>query len=107
MQLQYILAIVCGGLFIVLMIANIITYSQSVKKAKIQRQTLEKMYADKNLNEMKYDFAIIDEETEDLLSGTEDIYLQAAAASTDEDPAVFGQLSIEGLEEITGDYKPE
>ncbi|MDE5729009.1 MAG: hypothetical protein K2I20_02400 [Clostridia bacterium] len=105
MPFEYIIAIVCGSVFAVLFIANIIVYYLNAKKKKLAREELEKMYADKNLAKMKYDSVAYDKETEELIKNAEASNEIKPVASAEEEK--YNQLVIEGLEEITGDYKPE
>jgi len=105
MSVEYIIAIVCGSVFAVLFIANLIVYVLNAKKEARVRSGLEKMYADKNLVKMKYDFVAYDEETEELIKNAVASDEIKPVRSGDEDN--YNQLVIEGLEEITGDYKPE
>ena len=104
MLVEYIIAIVCGSVFAVLLIANIIVYVLNAKKQARLFEELKKMYADKNLVKMTYDFVSYDEETEEHVAG-EDAEDEIQAVEDEE--SSFNQLVIEGLEEITGDYKPE
>ncbi len=105
MPVEYIISIVCGSVFAVLFIANLIVYVLNAKKEARVRSGLEKMYADKNLVKMKYDFVAYDEETEEIIKNAAMSDEIKPVRSGDEDN--YNQLVIEGLEEITGDYKPE
>lgn len=105
MPIEYIIAIICGSLFAVLFVTNAIVCILNAKKEARVREELEKMYADKNLVAMRYDFVAYDEEIEELTAN-------AAAGdeikpTAEEEQSSFSQMVIEGLEEITGDYKPE
>ena len=104
MPIEYIIAIVCGSLFAVLLVTNIIVYILNAKKEARVREELEKMYADKNLVAMRYDFVAYDEEIEEL---TANAIAGDEIKPAEEEQTSFSQMVIEGLEEITGDYKPE
>ena len=104
MPIEYIIAIACGSLFAVLFVTNVIVYFIHAKKEARIREELEKMYADKNLVAMRYDFVAYDEEIEEL---TANAASGEEIKPTDEEEPSFSQMVIEGLEEITGDYKPE
>lgn len=105
MPVEYIIAIICGSIFLILFIANVVVYFINAKKQKRVREELEKMYADKNLVKMKYDIFAYDKETEELIKNAESSNEIKPVGSAEEDG--YNQLVIDGLEEITGDYKPE
>lgn len=112
MEPQYIVAIAAGSIFLLLfMIFIILSVYKHKAEARIQ-ESLEKQYADENLAKMEYDFAVYDEETARMLSGEDNkpvtqvsIYdvLSEDLAQPEE---VFGKIENDGLEEITGNYKP-
>ena len=104
MPFEYIIAIICGSIFLILFIANLIVYFLNAKKEAAVYEELEKMYSDKNLVKMKYDFAAYDKETEELMKNAG---ASGEIKTAETDDSYFSQLVIEGLEEITGDYKPE
>ena len=49
MPFEYIIAIICGSIFLILFIANLIVYFLNAKKEAAVYEELEKMYSDKNL----------------------------------------------------------
>lgn len=112
MAFEYIVSIVIGGLFALMFLIFLIAYGRAENKKFKLYDELEKIYSDKNLVKMDYDFAVYDEETEKILSSMqakegqlviEDVIgLEAAAV----DSTVFGTVDTDGLEEITGNYKP-
>lgn len=114
MELKYILAIVGGGLFLIAVIVFLVYLIRIRNKEAEQMEYLEKMYSDKNLVKMDYDFAVYDEETEKILAQMhnnddgqltiDDVMAKANLASGD---TVFGTVDTEGPEEITGNYKPD
>lgn len=113
MEAEYIMAIVVGSLFLVLFVVFIIFYVKNKKEEELQRQRLEQMYADKNLVKMEYDYSDYDEETERILAArTErrkqisfnDIYPSAIPSAEN---SASTTVDADGLEEITGNYKPE
>lgn len=69
-----------------------------------RRRQIKEMYNDPSLPKMEYDFANYDDRTERLISAShaegqlsiDDLMLDAPASTPDE-----------GLEEITGNYKPD
>lgn len=113
MPLKYIIIISGASLFFLLFLLYIILAARRRKRNALRRLEIEKMYSDKNLATMEYDCAVYDEETEKLIakqmqSGQmtiDDVMASAVAAAADEN--VFQTVEKEGLEEITGNYKPE
>lgn len=112
MDPKYIVAIVAGGVFLVLFIVFIIVSAYRRKiEARLQAR-IAKEYSDENLAKMEYDFAVYDEETVKLLSGAAEIPVTQVSIYDvlSEDLAqpeeVFGKIESEGMEEITGNYKP-
>ncbi len=113
MEPKYIVAIVVGGIFFIMLVTYVIFTVRIGYLEKLRRSEIEKMYSDKNLVKMDYDFAIYDEETAKLLAENErksgqltiDDVLADSGLAVDE--SVFGTIDSEGLEEITGNYKPE
>ena len=70
-------------------------------------EQLSKMYADPNLAKMEYDFAMYDEETERLVDRAMGKGGQASAnPDGDQQLSFLGAADTEGIEEITGNYKP-
>lgn len=113
MDVKFIVTIVAGSLFLLLFLVFIILSVRRKNKEAQQRQRLEQMYADKNLVKMDYDFIAYDEETEKLVgempvtSGQMSIHDIDPSAVTSFDSVVFQTVDTDGLEEITGNYKPE
>jgi len=112
MELWLILSTVLGGIYVILLTAYLIVFVRTKKKAAQLRTDLAKMYADPNLAKMDYDFCVCDEETEELInkmqSGEGQAFDAAAGESRPSTAAgsVFGAVETDGLEEITGNYKP-
>lgn len=113
MQVEYIVAICAGSVFLLLFLVFIILSAQRKKKAKLLSLRLEQMYADKNLVKMEYDFLVYDEETEKIITDRSDNGGQMSIADIDptaipeSDDDIFQTVDTEGLEEIVGHYKPE
>ena len=104
MEVKYIVSIAAGSLFVFLfLIAVGVFIFSKVQENKLHRQ-IYMMYYDDNLKKMQYDFANYDDETERIMSAPnkdgqltiEDVLFDAAVSAPDE-----------GLEEITGNYKPD
>ncbi|MDE6505050.1 MAG: hypothetical protein K2L42_04190 [Clostridia bacterium] len=113
METKFILLIICSGIFIATLVAYIVVYFLKKRKEEAKAEELAKMYADKNLSKMEYDCAVYDEETEKLLDSrqrpdgqmTIDDVIKSEAAFAED--SVFQTVEKEGMEEITGNYKPE
>jgi len=72
-----------------------------------KQEDIEKMYSDKNLVKMDYDFMEYDEETLKLLTEKNGYASQITIDDLiTRSPADAGKTEPEGLEEITGSYKP-
>ena len=114
MNPEYIIAIVTGGVFLILLLSFVIVYGVRRSNHKKFQKQLDEAYLGGNLAKMEYDFAAYDEETEKILerlsAGAEkqvtiDDVLSDNKSALPED--VFAKIDTEGLEEITGNYKPE
>ncbi len=109
MEAQYIVAIVSGGIFLILILTYIILRVIRDKKELREKARISQIYNDEALEKMEYDFAMYDEESDELLNEQSSHEGQAAV---NEEPAVqheevFAKVDSEGMEEITGNYKPE
>lgn len=113
MEPEYIVAISVGGLYLLIFFIYIIVACKKQKREKALNSRLAAAYSDEELVKMEYDFAVYDEETSRMLSGgkpagerqvTIDDVL---SGSEPDDAAVFGKIETEGMEEITGNYKPD
>ncbi len=113
MEPKYIVAITAGGIFLILFLVFIILAAHRQKVEKRLQERLDKEYSNENLAKMEYDFANYDDETVKMLSADSEksetqvtIYdvLSEELAQPEE---VFGKIESEGMEEITGNYKPE
>lgn len=114
MELIYILSIVAGSLFVLMLLIFLCMYINGVRKLNAKQNELRKMYSDKNTPKMDYDFAVYDEEVQrKLQSGvmedgqlTIDDVMRAGNTQT-VDETVFASVELEDVEEITGNYQPE
>jgi len=112
LEFKYIFAIVCGGIFFIAFIACLVVTFRTKKREERRMAYIYNMYADKNLVKMEYDCAVYDSETERLLEmrdyGEGQISINEIMShnSTDTDDTFFVTVDTEGLEEITGNYKP-
>ena len=114
METKYIVTIVVCGTFVLLCLVYLI-YALYLRKLRIRKkEEITKNYTDKNLAQMQYDFAVYDKETERMLErGSEmpeeqvTIYDVLSANKAYRKEEVFGKIEEEGIEEITGNYKPE
>ncbi len=107
MELWQIMAIVLSALFFIILLIFIVTYSRGKARREERDEQLSKMYADPNLAKMEYDFAMYDEETERLVDRAMGKGGQASAnPDGDQQLSFLGAADTEGIEEITGNYKP-
>ena len=104
MEVKYIATIIIAGIFLMLLLVWLCTYFYNKRKSAAQHKQIKDMYNDPELAKMEYDFASYDDRVERMISAShtdgqltiDDVMLEAPAAAPDE-----------GLEEITGNYKPE
>ncbi len=109
MDVKYIYALVALSLFVLLLIIAAVTFYKRDKAEWIRRLKFEDMYAG-NIAKMEYDFAIYDRETELLLerrNHSGQITLEDVLPEARESQDIFGKIDSDGVEEITGNYKPE
>ena len=110
---MYILSIVAGSLFVLLLLIFICMYINDNRKNNAKQNELRQMYADKNTPKMDYDFAVYDEEIQRKLqpNAMEDGQLTIDdVMRTDDltaDETVFAAVEMEDVEEITGNYQPD
>ncbi len=114
MELKYIVAIAAGGLFLLLFLINLLVAAHRRKVERQLQDHLDEVYSDKNLAKMEYDSAVYDEETAKMIAKhrQEDekqvtIYDVLTDGKLTPPEEVFGKIENEGMEEITGNYKPE
>ena len=113
MKPEYILLISGGGVFLLLMFIYLIVAFERYKKAKRDRESLQKSYADENLQKMEYDVAYYDKKSFKLYYNNEsarqvtiDDLIEGSAEETDfAEKAIFTHVEDEGVEEIKGTYK--
>ena len=101
---QYILSIVVFAVFALMLIMWLGTYIFNRYKENKLRRQIEDMYNDENLAKMEYDFASYDDKTERMISTS------TAEGQITIDDVIFDNLANvvdEGMEEITGNYKPD
>lgn len=107
MELWQIMAIVLGAVFLITLLIFIVVYVRNKSSEEERGEQLAKMYADPNLAKMEYDCAVYDEETERLLTRAVGRNGQIAAnTEADQQLSFLGAPDTEGIEEITGNYKP-
>ena len=114
MEPKYIFAIVALSIFLVLFIIFFAVLAHKRKmEAKLQAWLYE-VYSDKNLVKMDYDTS--DEDEPVRLSGAH-VQTEAVKAEEVRDEikeelqqkveGLYDKIEIEGIEEITGNYKPQ
>lgn len=103
MTTPYIIIIVAGSLYALLFFIGLIVYVYGRQKQFEKQRMIEAMYADPGLAKMDYDFSMYDERTSRLISVSHsDGQLTIDDLIADNTPGTFE----EGMEEITGTYKP-
>ena len=96
-HVQFIVVIITGSLFALLFFIGLfVMLYQNSKQNELNRRLTE-MYNDPDLAKMDYDFSGYDDEISRIVSASRDDVLISGAVS----PA------DEGIEEITGNYKPD
>lgn len=118
MKPEYVLLISAGGVFALLLLIYMITAIYQYRKNKRKQRAIIESYSDENIRRMDYDFAFSSDGSfgplhaaepgqvtiDEVLDATE-IDANAAAARPVSD-ANFSKIENEGVEEITGTYKP-
>lgn len=113
MELKYILILIGFAVFLLCFIIHIVLTARRRKREVIVLENMKRMYADKNLAKMDYDFAVYDAELEKIIASKQlpsgqltidDVMPGESAASYDN---VFQTFDNEGMEEITGSYIPD
>lgn len=103
LSVQYIIALSVLGVFVLALLIFLVVYFCAVNRKNKQMHEIEKMYTDKNLVKMDYDFAMYDEDED----ASETVVASAPVGEEEiKDDVIFGRLDKEGLEEITGNYNP-
>ena len=114
MEPIFVISIVAGSLFLILLIIFLCLYINNSRKYNDLQKELRQMYVDKSAPKLDYDFAVYDEEVKRKLAGnkntdgqlTIDDVMQASSAPVP-DETVFASVEVENVEEITGNYQPE
>ena len=109
MESQYIVAIISGSVFLIILLVYIILIVVRSKKALKEKARISEIYSDESLAKMEYDFAVYDEESSELLG---EQAKREGHTTIDEEldspqEEVFAKIDSEGIEEITGNYHPE
>lgn len=103
MAVEHIIALSLLGVFAVLLFIFLIIYICTLRRNAKQMNEINKMYNDKNLTKMDYDFTLYDEDGEPA----ENVVSEASGGAEEDTGVIFGRVDTEGIEEITGNYKPE
>lgn len=103
-HVQLVVVLVTGSLFAALFFIGIFMMLYHISKQNELNRKITAMYNDPDLARMDYDFSVYDEEVTRMVSvSREDGQL------TIDDVLISGAVSPadEGIEEITGNYKPD
>lgn len=103
MELEYIIAIVAGGIFVILLIVSLIVLLYDKNKEFERFLRIKKMYLERNPNSVEYDLTPYDEETARIISSAR-VEGQLSIDDVLADPRNFTE--DDGIEEITGNYNP-
>lgn len=103
-NVQFIVVMVTCGLYALLFLIGLLVGVYRIRKHNALNARLADMYNDPNLAKMDYDFSGYDEEMKHVVSASGpdgqltiyDVLTSGAVAPVDE-----------GIEEITGNYKPD
>lgn len=117
MELIYIVSIVVGSIFGLLVLICIALAAIREQKSENRMAAIRKMYAAPDLNKMEYDTAFYDDDIADMLFGNQPVEKQVTIEEvltekntfnqTAQQESVFSKIDVEGLEEITGNYNPD
>ncbi len=109
MEPQYIVAIISGSIFLILILIYIILKVIKNKRELKEKARLSEIYNDEDLAKMDYDFAVYDEESSELLGEGAKREMHTTIDEELDTPLeeVFAKIESEGMEEITGNYQPK
>lgn len=103
MAVEHIIALSLLGVFAGLLLIFLIIYICTLHRNAKQMNEINKMYNDKNLIKMDYDYTLYDEDGEPA----ENVVSDDSDGVEEDTDVIFGRVDTEGIEEITGNYKPE
>lgn len=95
------------GVFVLLLLISAIAAYRRRTAEFESRKLIEKMYSSDKIKKMEYDFVVYDKETERIIANNEHIGSQMTIEEIVGDGRLFDKIESEGIEEITGNYKPE
>lgn len=115
MGTQEIMLICAGGLFLTLFIIYIVIAVRRGSKLKREKLRLTSAYTEGDIAKMEYDIAFYDvdmfdmskKETPEHQMSIEDIENASVSSDDSKKAAILTRVDDEGVEEITGNYKPE
>lgn len=109
MESKYIVAIISGGIFIILLLIYIILKAVRNKRELKERVRISEIYKDKELPRIDYDFAAYDEESSEIFGEGSKREKHTTIDEELDTPLdeVFAKIDSEGMEEITGNYQPK
>lgn len=114
MKPEYILLIVAGGVFLVLVFFYLLTAYETRKNKNRITDKILKSYTEENLRQMEYDVVFYDEKIHGHREGDEekqvtieDLLSQSVEVNSPNASPVYIQLEDKGVEEIVGTYNRE
>lgn len=115
MELEYILMICAGGVFLLLVFIYMIYAIEMAKANRRNKEKIYKSYTPENLQKMEYDVAFYDKNVfKYTYAGEADRQVTIDDLLTDEpdnlsqmtEESVFTQVEDKGMEQITGKFDP-
>lgn len=107
MDYKYIFVIVAAGLFLVLFLVFIALEVRRRRNRAALQLRIDEAYSDGNIVRMEYDFAAYDDEPSPHTSSGDRQVTIYDVLSDGKGQFDFAKIEQEGLEEITGNYRPE
>lgn len=103
-NIQFFVSIITGSLYALLFFIGLLVMIYRKSKKNELNRKIALMYNDPNLSKMDYDFSVYDDEITRIVSAS-----RAEGQLTIDDVLIGGAVNPvdEGIEEITGNYKPD
>ncbi|MCD8308741.1 MAG: hypothetical protein LUD19_02715 [Clostridia bacterium] len=117
MEPIFIISIVVGGVVFILLLFYLANLIKRCKAARELKEELDETYTDPNIAKMEYDIAYYDEDIQSRINAMniktdkqvtiEEVIHGEEQAVPPEEDALFAKIDDEGMEEISGNYRPE
>lgn len=109
MEPKYIVAIVVLGLFLILMFISVVIIERGrIRDVKL-RAWISKKYNDEEVKKYDYDTDDVDDEIplQKIETSADEPMDEVEAVVEEPHEEVYGKIDVEGIEEITGNYKDD